>query len=450
MPKMSLQDASFLSLESELTPLHITMLMTFRLPKGTPRNYFGQLRAHLLQYPVGAAPFNYKLAPATSAARLPSWEIDDAVDLSYHLRRHRLPRPGGERELGTLVSKLHSERLDQARPLWELHLIEGLEVRRFALCLKIHHALADGMSLMHIIERMLAKTTRGKGRPPWAAVPANKALTVSGSKSKLDEWRPLFENMLQRTGKRDTRKAPPLPRGPRSMLNGSITGRRRFATQRLPLARVKALATAADATVNDVVLAICSGALRGYLEEHDKLPDLALVAGIPISLPRDESRASGNSVGGLVVSLSSDIADPRRRLEAIRESTHDAKTRNRLIPASINRTIAAIGNYLMSARPRDTSEAMADRTRILNLVISNVPGPAKPRYMYGAVLEGIYPASVLMLDQRLNITLLSCRGDLNFGLIGCPDRLPHLQRIAVLIPEAMQELEQAYGITATE
>lgn len=445
MPKMNLQDASFLSLESDLTPLHITMLMTFHLPKGARRNYIGQLRAHLLDFPVHAEPFNYKLAPAPSAARLPSWEIDDAVDLDYHLRHHLLARPGGERELGALVSQLHSEPLDQARPLWEFHLIEGLAVRRFALCLKIHHALADGMSLMHIIERMLAKTARGKGRPPWAAVPVNKEPTAA-SGSKLEEWRPLFESMLQGAGKRGTRKAPPLPRGPRSMLNGSITGQRRFATQRLPLARVKAVATAADATVNDVVLAICSGALRAYLEEHDTLPDRALVAGIPISLPRDESRAAGNSVGGLVVSIASDIADPRRRLEAIRESTRDAKTRNRLIPVSINRTIAAIGNYLMSVRPRDSSEAMADRTRVLNLVISNVPGPAKPRYMYGALLEGIYPASVLMLDQRLNITLLSCRGDLNFGLIGCPDRLPHLQRIAVLIPEAMQELEQAYDI----
>ena len=119
------------------------------------------------------------------------------------------------------------------------------------------------------------------------------------------------------------------------------------------------------------------------------LPDRALVAGIPNLAARDESRAAGNSVGRLVVSIASDIADPRRRLEAIRESTRDAKTRNRLIPVSINRTTAAIGNYLMSVRPRDSSEAMADRTRVLNLVISNVPGPAKPRYMYGALLRNL-------------------------------------------------------------
>lgn len=444
MPRMSLQDASFLSLESDLTPTHITMMMTFRFPAAAPTDYIAQLRAHLRRFPVRAAPFNYLLVP-TSSTRPPNWDVADAVDLDYHLRHHRLPGPGGERELGEVVSNLHSQQLDQTRPMWELHLIESRTLPKFWLCLKIHHAMADGMSMVHIMERMFVKSASGKGRPPWAVVHASKAPTAAGT-SGQNEWRQFFEGLIKRTGKRSLHKEQPSPRGPRTALNGPITGRRRFATQNLSLARVKALARAADATVNDVVLAICSGALRSFLQEFDKLPERSLVAGIPIAVPHNESQRSGNSVGGLIVSLASDITDLRLRLATIRGSTQAAKSRNSRLPAAVSRTFSTLGNYMMSARSPDTSERVADRQRVINLVISNMPGPAQPRYLYGAALQSIHTASVLMLDQRLNITLLSCRGELNFGLTGCSDTLPHIQRIAVLLPEAMRELEQAYNI----
>ncbi|HOM14074.1 MAG TPA: WS/DGAT domain-containing protein, partial [Rubrivivax sp.] len=238
-----------------------------------------------------------------------------------------------------------------------------------------------------------------------------------------------------------------IPKGPRSLLNGSISGRRRFATQTMDLNRVKALAKAAEATVNDVVMALCSGALRRFLDEFDSIPSESLVASIPVALPRGKGEMlSGNSVGGINTEIASHIADPRQRLEAIKQSMRDAKVELQQTPPAVSRTINAVGMYVMSLIPPGGS----DRAPLTNLTISNVPGPKTAMYLDGAEMDGMYPASVLTGDHRVNITLVGYRDRLCFGIIGCPDKLPHVQRLSVLLPEALDELEAAYGLAKSK
>ena len=448
MARLNAQDASFLILESPDSPMHIAFLLTLRLPPGASPAYLQDLYAKLLRYPVDAEPFNLLLVQREGIGRLaPQWKLADTVDLDYHLRHIALPWPGGERELGLAISRMHSRPLLRTRPLWECTLIEGLRPGRFALYLKIHHALADGVGLMQQITQSLSASPRGRSLPPWstratARVPASRP-TVSAD----EEWRNFFQGLREELGKeRGKRKSVSnIPRGPRCIINGDSTGRRRFATQRLPLDRVKAIARAADATVNDVVMAVCSGALRDYLAAFDRIPADPLIASIPVALPRPEGQSTGNSVAAVHAPIATDLADPKARLLAIRDATREAKADFNRIPASLNRAISSVGMYAMSLMPKP-SGGDPDKASFSNLTISNVPGPRQKLYFRGAEVDGMFPVSVLAGDQRLNITVLGYDEHLHFGLIACPDTLPSMQRVAVALPVALQDLELAMGL----
>ncbi|HPO19796.1 MAG TPA: wax ester/triacylglycerol synthase family O-acyltransferase [Rubrivivax sp.] len=445
MVKMSLQDASMLRVESPTTPMHIGFLLTFKLPPKAPRDFLQRLHEKMQRFAADSPPFNYRVAPAKSRTELPQWEVVDHVDLEYHLRHEALPAPGTERELGLVMSRLHSVPLDPSRPMWEFYFIEGLQGGRFGVYLKIHHSMADGMLLMERLPRTMANSPTGKSLPPWAVPPASgddqPPIDDAG-----DAWRKWLQGLFKASRDKDKKKSG-IPKGPRSLLNGSISGRRRFATQTMDLNRVKALAKAAEATVNDVVMALCSGALRRFLDEFDSIPSESLVASIPVALPRGKGEMlSGNSVGGINTEIASHIADPRQRLEAIKQSMRDAKVELQQTPPAVSRTINAVGMYVMSLIPPGGS----DRAPLTNLTISNVPGPKTAMYLDGAEMDGMYPASVLTGDHRVNITLVGYRDRLCFGIIGCPDKLPHVQRLSVLLPEALDELEAAYGLAKSK
>jgi diacylglycerol O-acyltransferase / wax synthase len=442
MVKMGLQDASFLRLESPTTPMHIGFLLTFKLPPKAPRDYMQRLHEKMQRFAVDSPPFNYRVAPAKSRLEVPQWEVVEHVDLEYHLRHEALPAPGTERELGLVMSRLHSQPLEPSRPMWELYFIEGLEGARFGVYLKIHHSLIDGMMLMERMVRTLADSPRGKNLPPWAlpapTVDAQRPVDDAG-----DAWRKWLQDLFKTPRDKSKKKPAGLLQAPRTLLNGPISGRRRFATQVLDLGRVKALAKAAGATVNDVVMALCSGVLRQYLDEIDSIPDLPLVASIPVALPREQGQSSGNSVGGISTAIASHLADPRQRLASIQQSMREAKIELQKTPPAVSRALNSFGMYIVSLVPQN---GPSDRAPFTNLTISNVPGPRESLYLDGAEMDGLYPISVLAGEQRLNITLLGYRDQLFFGITGCPDKLPHLQRIAVLLPEALDELEAVFGL----
>ena len=453
-------DASWLYTESRETPMHVGALMPFRLPDGAPPDLLRRWMADFRKQRKFAAPWNRRLkSPALLKSPLHHWVEDDDIDIEAHLRHTALPRPGGERELGELIARLHSQPLDLSRPPWECTLIEGLEGNRFAMYIKMHHSLIDGMSGVKLLQRVLhADRDESMDCPPFWAVGSSarrperdtEAPTFSnalagaiqalrGQVGTVPQLLMAFGKMLRLT--RDTDLDLRMPFGaPGATINGRVRAKRRFATQQFPLERMKALAKAADCTINDLVLATCGGALRRFLDDSGDLPEDALTAGIPVSVRPADDEGTGNAITFIIATLGTDIADPLERLSAIRASVKSAKAHVQSLPR------AAMTQYtvaLMAPTILTLLTGLGGRTRpVFNITVSNVPGPDKPLYFRGAELLGTFPVSIVTHGQALNITCHSYAGQMAFGFTGCHSTLPHMQRIAVYTGEAFEELER--------
>lgn len=463
---LALNDAAWLYIEKSTMPMHVASLAVFALPEGASESYLQDLVAEWRRTTRFVAPFNLRLKGQVLGLAIPAWEAlaDDRIDLDYHLRHSALPRPGGERELGILVSRLHSNPLDRSRPLWEIHLIEGLEGGRFALYTKVHHAQVDGMGGMRLLERMMSAEPARRDMPPVWAVglrdPAgDPAEPEPGLAAKLGD---LVRGGLGQA--RDTATAalalaemgwkaaqggsddatPYL--APPSILNGRIRGKRRFATQHYPLARIKAAAKAARVTINDVLLGLCAGALRRYLLELDALPDKPMTASVPVSVRAAGDDSVGNAISFIFANLHTDLAEPLARLAAIAQGTLHAKDDLQKLPKG------AVDNYTSLLMAPYLAQLLLGiglvRRPMNNLVISNLPGPAETLYFNGARMEQFYPVSLVLDGQALNITVVSYAGQFNLGFTGCRDSLPHMQKLAVYTGEVLAELETALGLGA--
>jgi WS/DGAT/MGAT family acyltransferase len=248
-----------------------------------------------------------------------------------------------------------------------------------------------------------------------------------------------FAKMLRMTGQVDEHLAAPFGT-PAATINGRVRAKRRFATQQVELARMKAVAEAAGCTLNDIVLAVCGGALRRFLDDSGDLPEASLTAGIPVSVRPKDDEGAGNAITFIIARLGTDIEDPLERLAAIRSSVQAAKEHVRSLPraAMMQYTIALMGPTILTLL-----SGLGGRTRpVFNITISNVPGPDKPLYFRGAELLGTFPVSIVTHGQALNITCHSYAGKMAFGFTGCHATLPHMQRIAVYTGQAFDELEQ--------
>ncbi|HWJ07562.1 MAG TPA: wax ester/triacylglycerol synthase family O-acyltransferase [Steroidobacteraceae bacterium] len=459
---LNLLDLSFVFMETRQTPMHVAGLQTFLPPPDAPRDFPRQVYEYLRSFPVTAAPFNYVLRGLASGRLLPTFEVAENVSLDYHLRHSALPYPGGERELGMLVSRLHSNPMDLDRPLWEIHLIEGLHGGRFALYAKLHHSLADGISgigLLNYSDRpddsrtppvWAAEKQRDPRRfetPPGAhgAVAHLSAALRNQARVLPELMRGLLGSAQAAIGLKPDPEFASLAEAPRTMFNVDVTPQRRVATQSTTLARMRAIGEAAGGSVNDVLLAACSAALRRYLQEADALPARSLIASVPVALPRDTTQpgGGGNAISFANVKLGTDIDDVRARFEAIRRSSIAGREYlKQMSPTALMTYTVLISSPQMLTRV----PAIGARVPPLyNIIISNVPGPRSKLYFLGAEMEAYYPISALAHGQALNITVLSYAGSLFFGFTGCADRVPHLQRLAVYTGEALDELEQAYA-----
>lgn len=457
MAPMPITDAMFLLAERREQPMHVGGLQLFKLPTGAEQEWVQTLYHQIQAHPDVSPMFRQRPHRPMSNLGAWSWQVDPDVDIEHHVRHSALPKPGRVRELLALTSRLHGTLLDRHRPLWEAHLIEGLQGRRFAVYTKIHHALVDGVSALKLLEASLTTDPEREDVPaPWSYQPPPREAPAPSGPSNLLE----ISRSAWRTASEVASLGPMAARGavkalldqssylpsfaPKTMLNQPITGARRYAAQSWPLARIKGIAKASGATVNDVVLAMCSAALRTYLDSMGALPEAPLIAMTPVSLRRQDDQIGGNAVGAILANLATDVTDPGKRLAAIHDSMEQGKQSLRqMSPVQV---MLASAVTLMPMALSTIAGVRRIAAPAYNLVISNVPGPSEALYWNRAKLEGVYPLSIPMDGQALNMTVTSYHGNMDFGLTGCRRTIPHLQRMLEYLETGLAELETAAGI----
>jgi WS/DGAT/MGAT family acyltransferase len=460
---VGIADRILLLQEATETPQHVAALGTFALPPDAPDDYVRRLVASFRAARTFAPPFNYRLRHPKLRAIAPAIEVlaDEAIDLDFHFRHSALPKPGDERELGVLISRLHSRALDLSKPLWEAHLIEGLDGNRFAFYFKVHHAVMDGVGGSRRLQRMLSTDpTDTAVRPLWTIGPsasstaqadrADRAIAgrlldaARGTRSAVGTAAGLGRaagGLLKDAVLPDEEAVATPYKVPGSPLNGAIGQQRRVATQAFEFERVRAVADRAGVTINDVFLAICAGGLRRYLDELDALPSTGLVAGTPISVRGGAGDNANNAFTMAVMKLFTDVRDPLQRITAI----HRSSTRTKKSMSGLPKPVAEnYGALFMTPFVAQQLVGLGGHFRPpFNLAISNVPGPLDTQYLAGSELEAMYPVGLLFRGTRLLIASLTISGRMCLGFTGDRDHLAHLQRLAVYTGEALDELEAA-------
>ncbi len=463
-------DTSFLTLESGSNAVgHVTGVLICD-PTTSPEPWtFERFSRHLISRIGHLPPFRRRIQEVPLGLDRPYWVTEDEVDFGYHLRHVAVPGQGGRNDFAELVARIHARPLDRSRPLWECYVVDGVHGDRIAVITKIHHAAIDGISGQEILSQLvdlspdvevhepvrylnpeptvspedltrralrsfLLSPTR-VARTAWAlgrAIPGlSSALPFSGSdQSTIDALRELV--------------------APRTPFNATIGPHRRWSYVSVRLDDVKEVKNAAGTTVNDVVLAICAGVLRRWLENHEALPDRDLLAMVPLSVrSSSEAHAIGNLVSFAVANLATTVDEPKDRLLAIHEAMLEARKSHDTLPANILTDISQIAPPAVSAMASRliASTHLADRVTLpFNVVISNVPGPPVPLYLSGAEVLGHYPVSAIVDGVGLNITVVSTNGMLDFGFVSDRELIPDLWLMADTVLESLDELKRAWGL----
>jgi WS/DGAT/MGAT family acyltransferase len=481
MRQLTSLDAQFLAVESPRVYGHVGGLAVYD-PSTAPGGEFGvkeicrivEERLHLLP------PFRWRLVDVPFGLDLPYWVEDPDFDLDFHIRETAIPPPGDDRKLAETVSRIFARPLDRSRPLWELYVIHGLEGGRVAHLTKVHHSVVDGVSGNEILSVLLDQSPEGREIPPpeegeaGERVPGDLELLARGllgmPRQPLRMLRSLpsaLPNLTDLPGANAIPGVPTLSRGlaglrrlfgdedtgileiatarpPRTCFNGPASPHRRFSLGSLSLDSVKALKNEMGITVNDVIVALCATAVREWLRERDELPDEPLVAMIPVSVRTEQQRGTfGNRISTMVVPIPTNEPDPRTRLLRTHELLKSAKERHSALPAELLMNATSFIPPAVAALAARTTVQILGRTRPpLNLVISNVPGPREPLYCAGAQLQAHFPVSVVMDGVGLNITAMSYRDHVDFGIVADRDQIDDVWSLMDLTAQALEELEE--------
>jgi WS/DGAT/MGAT family acyltransferase len=473
-------DAMYLWGESSGTPSHVIGLQIFRPPAGAGPELLDELYASMTDPSTVKPAFRRRPYRSPATAGQYAWAIDEDLDLTLHVRRVGLPRPGRIRELLEHVADWHAVRLNRDRPLWEAHLVEGLEDGRFALCTKMHHSQFDGVNMgRHLLGGLSPDPADRNGTAPWVitrrrhrrsgAEAAPETVPEPTPEDRGDWLSSLGKQVADLTSQVGSQISDvasaiggtvqalagnglssaragelTLPfTAPKTMFNGSVGSARRFAGDDWPIDRLRKVARQTDTSINDVALTMCAGALRAYLIEQNALPSESLVAMVPVSLtPTDPAAAAreGNSWAAVLCNLGTDCADPLVRLRRIHTSMRRSKNLMSELDTVTATAISAstLGGVVLNSIP---GVPMPPRPPF-NLVISNVPAVNKRLYLDGCELTDAYPVSVVTDGQALNMTLVSYADSLAFGITGCRKSVPHLQRLLPHLEETLSVLEQ--------
>ncbi len=462
MKRLSGLDATFLYLETPSSPMHVSGIFVADPSKAADGFSFESYRKMVADRLHLAPPWRRRLVEVPFGLHHPLWIEDPDFDLDFHVRRAALPAPGGRAQLAEFAAEFHSIPLDRSRPLWQLCIVEGLEGGRVALVSKTHHAAIDGVSGAEIVVSLLDLTPEVQHHEPaepWVPdrVPTDAEMVAYAMKSlarqplaavKATQRTIEMALNLRKRNRHPDVEPPPAPfDAPRTSINTPITPHRRFAMADVSLDDVKKVKNAFGCTVNDVVIALCSGALRKHFESHDEVIDTDLVAMVPISVRTEgEKGAMGNKVSAMLTSLATTLDDPAQRLEAIVAGTRRAKEQEKAIPADTLSDWTEFMAPAVAARAARLYSAMrvADKLRpLFNVVISNVPGPSFPLYTCGAELEAMYPMGPITDGVGLNITIFSYRSGIHFGLVACRESVPDVDRISQHLQESLDELVKA-------
>jgi diacylglycerol O-acyltransferase / wax synthase len=476
-------DSQFLALESNRQAGHVGSLGVLdqsTRPGGTIA--CGDIKDLLRERLALLRPFRWKLVEVPFGLDYPYWIDDPDFDLDFHVRELALPDPGNDAQLSEQVARIFSRPLDRARPLWELYVIHGLESGYTAMLTKIHHALIDGLSGAEIMGLLLDTAPEGRDDLPPVddhpiangagpgqlemlgrgllgvpRYPLRALRAVPRALPNVADVGPLGQlpgagtvgaiaNRLQRT----ITRTPPLPRpnlqAPKTTFNGRVSPHRRFAFGEMGLDEVKEVKNAYGVTVNDVVVSICAGAVRQWLIEHDELPDVPLVAQIPVSVRTGEQAGTyGNRILLMSVPFHTETADPVERLWATHEDLADMKERNKALPAELLQD----ANHFIPPAVFHRAAQLTFRLSTgvgrpaWNLVVSNVPGPQFPLYMAGAKLVANYPVSVITDGMGLNITVMSYNGRMDYGIVADRDQMPDVDLLMDWLQDELDELKPA-------
>ena len=468
--KLNMTDASFLILENRRTPQHVGTCGLFKLPDGVDETTFLHDITDCLKNDEDVCrPFGDVLDTGRLGVFGPSyWTEDQSLDLDYHIRHSALPKPGRYRELFALISRLHGTLLDRSRPLWEMHLIEGLQDGQFAVYQKAHHSTVDGMRGTQLLQQMystdpsemlsVSPFSKEAERRFLESMPKKKkkapAVRDKDLRAISDVLSEQFQQSLNVTKAlrdffgvwvgQNTKLSVPWNRIPKTPINTRVDGSRRFVAQSWPIARIKALGKAIDGTVNDVVLAMCSGALRRYLLTFSDLPKDSLKATAPISLRPAGDTESANAFSFIVADLATNVEDPEQRVRAILESMDAGKQHLEQLSRSQIELYTAISQTPMLLF---SLLGLANKLPATSIIISNIPGPRDQLYLNGAPMVGLYPVSIVMDGWALNVTLQSNFDRLDFGIIACRKSIPQVQRLIDFLDDELNELETMAGIT---
>ena len=465
MDRIDLLDSGFLLLETREAPMHVAGLNLLKFP---PRVHERTFMARADEVYRSAAefrkPFGHRVAHGALGRFGPLyWEEDPDLDLDYHVRHSALPKPGRYRELFSLVSRLHSTLLDRSRPLWEVHLIEGLKDREFAVYTKLHHATIDGVAGVRLTEGGCSPDPNASVDLSPLSLEAHEKYKAEHRRARAEELAPsefelstiadflktqfdtsahflgVIKNYATTWLGLGAGLAVPWRHVPHTMINTQVSSARRFVAQSWSIERIRAVSKAADVTINDVVLAMCSGALRRYLDDQGEHPRHSLRALVPVSVREKDDFDSPVAISYIIADLGTRHDDPAERLEAIVESTQAGKAMLSELTsreASLYATLMQLPLFVASMM------GVADWFPPVSTVISNVPGPKQQLYWNGAPLLGSYPVSAVFHGFALNITFVSYNGNLDFGIIACRKTVPRVQRLVDYLEQSLTELEE--------
>ncbi len=468
MQRLSGFDAAFFHFETAGTHMHVGQTCVFD-PSTVPGGYsFGRVRQLVADRLHLVPQFRRRLAEVPLRLHHPVWLEDPDFDLDYHVRPAALPQPGGVAELADFTAEVMGRPLHRDRPPWEMYMVEGLEGGMVAGVTKVHHAAIDGLSGAEITATLLDLSPEPVATPPDRSWEPDRVSPLEVGRAAIGELarqprtvarlasRTVGSALALRQRNRAGGEAPPPApfSAPRTSLQTAISAHRRIAFAEASLDKVKTVKSTFGGTVNDVILAMCAGALRCLLAARGERPERSLVAAVPVSVRSDEQRGTmGNQVSAMLVSLASTVEDPVERLRAISAGSAKAKAQDKVfgVQALAEWTeVLSPGVVSRTARIASRLKVLERMPPLFNVIVSNFSGPAFPLYFAGSRMLAAYPMGPVTDSGPLNITVQSYMGTLFFGLVACRDAVPEVWDVARYLDDTLDELSKAAATAGAE